>query len=76
MHATFKTGDFMSGLRFVNQVAELAEVANHHPDIVLKYGAVEVLLISHDVGSVTERDRKLDAQIDLVADGLGISAAG
>ena len=64
LKATYETGSFASGLRLVNAIGDLAEAANHHPDIVLTYPKVDVTLISHDVGAVTDRDRALAAQID------------
>ncbi len=53
LHALFLTGDFVTGLRFVTAVTEVAERANHHPDVTLTYPRVDVRLISHDVSRVT-----------------------
>jgi 4a-hydroxytetrahydrobiopterin dehydratase len=60
----FKFADFKTALLFVNKVGALAEKANHHPDIELGWGKVKVVLTSHDVGKVTERDRSLASEID------------
>lgn len=35
--ARFRTGDFATGLALVNMVGEVAEAANHHPDVTLTY---------------------------------------
>jgi 4a-hydroxytetrahydrobiopterin dehydratase len=43
---TFK--DFLEAMKFVNQVAVLAEAANHHPDIDIRYNHVLLGLVSHD----------------------------
>lgn len=59
LHAVFRTGDFRTGVALVNAFAEAAEAANHHPDITLTYGRVEVSLTSHDAGGVTDRDTGL-----------------
>ena len=56
--------DFRAALAFVVMVGLLAERADHHPDITLGYGSVEVLLYSHDAEGVTERDFLLAEQID------------
>jgi 4a-hydroxytetrahydrobiopterin dehydratase len=72
VHATFLTGTFAAGMEFVSRVTELAEAANHHPDVDLRYRAVHVALVSHDVGSLTERDVNLARQISALAGGLGI----
>lgn len=46
----------MTGLRFVNRIAELAEAANHHPDVYLAWGKVRITLYSHDKNGITRRD--------------------
>ncbi len=74
LHARFQTGDFASGLRFVTAVAEAAEAANHHPDVTLTYAAVDVTLISHDAGALTQRDLDLAARISDLAREHGIAA--
>jgi len=58
---------FMSAIRLVNRVAELAEQANHHPNILINYDQVTFLLITHDAGGITRRDFDLAARIDAIA---------
>ncbi|HEU4636361.1 MAG TPA: 4a-hydroxytetrahydrobiopterin dehydratase [Edaphobacter sp.] len=53
--------DFVQAMAFVNRVAELAESANHHPDIDIRYNKVRLGLISHDAGGITERDARMAA---------------
>ncbi len=60
----FSFPDFKQALAFVDQVGELAEAANHHPDIELGWGRVKISLTSHDTGKVTDRDQSMAAQID------------
>ncbi|OUZ12144.1 4a-hydroxytetrahydrobiopterin dehydratase [Aeromicrobium sp. PE09-221] len=72
LRAGFTTGDFMTGLGFITQVAAAAERAQHHPDVDLRYARVHVALMSHDVGALTERDIALAAEISAIADDLGI----
>ena len=55
---------FREAMAFVNRVAELAEAADHHPDILIEYRKVTLTLTSHDSGGLTARDFKLAAQID------------
>lgn len=74
IHARFTTGDFATGLSLVNAIGEAAEAANHHPDITLTYPRVDVMLTSHDVGHVTQRDLDLAAQISEAARGLGVGS--
>ena len=56
--------DFAAAMEFVNKVAAVAESANHHPDIDIRYNQVRLGLISHDSGGLTKRDVKLAARID------------
>ena len=51
-------------MAFVNRVAELAEAADHHPDILIQYSKVTLTLSSHDAGGLTERDFSLALSID------------
>ena len=74
LHARFRTGDFVTGLKFISAAAEAAEAANHHPDVTLTYPFVDVKLISHDVSEVTERDIDLARKISEIAHEQGISA--
>jgi len=61
----FSFADFATAVAFVNKVAELAEEANHHPDILLHgYNKVRLTLSTHSEGRVTEKDHALAERID------------
>jgi 4a-hydroxytetrahydrobiopterin dehydratase len=63
-----KFADFAAAIAFVNSVAELAEAANHHPDILVHgWNMVLLTLSTHSEGGLTGADFKLAAQIDRVA---------
>jgi 4a-hydroxytetrahydrobiopterin dehydratase len=64
---TFDMGSFLSVMNLVNRVADLAEEANHHPEILITYDRVTFTLRSHDTGAVTERDLDLAARIEAIA---------
>lgn len=55
---------FPSAIAFVSRVAELAEAADHHPDILIEYRNVTLTLTTHDSGGLTARDFSLAARID------------
>ena len=74
LHARFTTGDFSTGAGFAQRVGEAADAANHHPDVDLRYGHVEVRLLSHDVGALTSRDLALARTISEIAAELGIGS--
>jgi 4a-hydroxytetrahydrobiopterin dehydratase len=75
LHARFATGDFATGLALANAIAAAAEEANHHPDLDLRYPALAVKLVSHDVGGVTDRDLRLARRISELAADAGVRAA-
>lgn len=62
----FTFPDFKTALVFVIKVGELAEEANHHPDITLGWGKVTVSLTTHSAGGVTENDEQLAKKIDAI----------
>jgi 4a-hydroxytetrahydrobiopterin dehydratase len=70
--AVFRTGSFDVGAALVARIAELADAANHHPDIDLRYGSVTVRLTSHDVGGLSQRDAALARDISAAARELGV----
>ncbi|WP_277211898.1 VOC family protein [Isoptericola croceus] len=70
--AVFRTGSFTTGVQLVEAIGELAEAANHHPDVDLRYGTVVVRLSSHDVGGLSERDVALAARISQAARELDV----
>jgi 4a-hydroxytetrahydrobiopterin dehydratase len=72
--ANFETGSFATGVALVARIGGLADAANHHPDVDLRYGSVTVRLISHDVGTISRRDADLARQISLAAAELGVVA--
>lgn len=74
IRARYLTNDFATGLSLVQQIGDLAEAANHHPDVTLTFPAVTVVLTSHDAGGVTDRDLALAGQIaELVTQrGVGV----
>lgn len=63
-----KLDDFASAIAFVNRVADLAEQANHHPDILVHgWNHVRLTLSTHSQGGLTAADFELAARIDRLA---------
>ena len=60
----YKFADFAAAMAFVNQVAEAAEAANHHPDIDIRWNKVRLALSTHSEGGLTNNDFALAAQIE------------
>ena len=63
----FQFADFVEAFGFMSRVALLAEARNHHPEWSNVYNRVEIELVSHDLGGITERDTGLAEAIDGVA---------
>lgn len=74
LRARFRTADFASALELVNRIGAAAEEADHHPDLGLHWGRVDVRLSSHDVGGLTQRDVRLARAISAIAADLGATA--
>lgn len=61
----WKLPDFSAAMAFVDRVAELAEDANHHPDILVHgWNRVRLTLTTHSEGGLTEADFALAGRID------------
>ena len=57
-------GDFAGALDYVNRVGALAEAADHHPDIDIRWRTVTMRLSTHSAGGITAKDLGLAAEID------------
>lgn len=63
---TFELGSFPDAIAFVVRIGFLAEAADHHPDLDIRWRKVRVVLSSHDAGGLTERDVALAHQIEQI----------
>ncbi|ELZ82677.1 pterin-4-alpha-carbinolamine dehydratase [Haloferax elongans ATCC BAA-1513] len=55
----YEFDDYLDGVAFAASVGEVAEEEFHHPEITIRYEAVEVRLTSHEEGGITEKDLRL-----------------
>lgn len=62
---------FADAVAFVNRVATVADAHDHHPDIDIRYRRLKIVLVSHDVGGLSDRDFRMAKLID----GLAAEAA-
>jgi 4a-hydroxytetrahydrobiopterin dehydratase len=66
----FEFDDFAGAMAFVNRVAEVAEEANHYPDIFVHgWNKVRLTLSTHSEGGLTDADHALARRIDEVTSG-------
>ena len=67
LHKTYSFARFADGIRFVQQVADVADQMNHHPDIDIRYTKIAFSLSTHDAGGITQRDLELAGAIEKAA---------
>jgi Pterin-4a-carbinolamine dehydratase len=61
---TFTWPTFAAGIAFVQRVARIADSADHHPDIDIRYTKIMCSLSTHDAGGITEKDLALAKAIE------------
>ena len=71
----YHTRDFATGARLFEAITGLAEAANHHPDVDIRYSHVRVRLFTHSAKGVTVKDAALAQQISAAARELGVKKA-
>lgn len=64
---TVRLTDFAAALAYVNAVGALAEAADHHPDIDIRWNTVTLVLSTHSEGGLTDKDVALAGAIDEIA---------
>lgn len=67
----YKFEDFQSALDFVNRVGELAETADHHPDLCLGWGKASIIIWTHSIDGLSEADFVFAARADRLANSSG-----
>lgn len=61
---TYTLDSFPESIAFVNRIAELAQRADHHPDIDIRFDRVSCALSTHSEGGLTAKDFDLAVQLD------------
>lgn len=61
---TVRLPGFTQAIALVDDIAQAAEQADHHPDIDIRYNKVHLALSTHSEGALTEKDLSLAARID------------
>jgi len=67
LEGKFDFPDFLQALAFTNRAGAIAEVEDHHPEILLTWGQVTVRIWTHSIGGLSENDFILAERLDRVA---------
>ena len=67
LYRRFTFRDFKAAMRFVDQMADVAEGEGHHPDFAVHYNRVDVTIWTHAIDGLSENDFILAAKIDALA---------
>jgi 4a-hydroxytetrahydrobiopterin dehydratase len=70
---TVQAPDFLTGVRIVDEVAQIAQDMDHHPDIDIRWRTLRFGLSTHSAGGVTQLDVELAHRISSVALAHGAS---
>lgn len=62
----FSFKNFADALAFANKVGAIAEAENHHPEIEIAWGKVEIELTTHTIGGLSHNDFIVAAKIDTI----------
>jgi len=63
---SFEFATYMEGIKFVKEIAEIAERNNHHPEITIGWCRVNINITSHQLGGVTTKCINLAIEIDML----------
>lgn len=64
IHKVYEFDDFASAIKFVNDVAKMADRYDHHPDMLISYNKVKLTLTTHSEGGLTSLDFDLANDIE------------
>jgi 4a-hydroxytetrahydrobiopterin dehydratase len=64
MKKKYEFSSFPDAVQFVNNVADLAERADHHPDILINYRGITLTFSTHNEGGITQKDLRLAEQVE------------
>lgn len=64
---TFEFANFVESVEFVNEITEIAEDSDHHPDVDIRWNKVTLRLSTHNKGGLTAKDFDVAQRIDEIA---------
>lgn len=64
LERAFKFKDFFRTMSFVNAVAHIANIEDHHPDLKVGYNTCHIRYSTHSIGGLSQNDFICAAKID------------
>lgn len=64
IYKEWRFDNFRNVIDFLNQVCDLADKQDHHPEILTTYTNIRIRLLTHDAGGITQKDFSLASNID------------
>lgn len=71
----YRTPDFVTAAALVQAITPVAEAERHHPDLLVGWGRLRVMLWTHAAGGLTENDFILAARIEQLASEAGYAGS-
>ncbi len=66
LRRALKFKDFYRTMSFVNALAHVANIEDHHPDLEIGYGYCRITYSTHAIGGLSQNDFICAAKIDLL----------
>ena len=60
----YRFSEYLQGLEFARSIADIAEDADHHPQMLIKWGSCQVSWSTHDVNALQQLDFIMAAKCD------------
>lgn len=71
---TYKCRNYVAGLDFAKAIGAVAEALDHHPDMLIGYGTVKIMVVTHSAGGLTPYDFELAKRINTIDYATGLLA--
>ena len=66
LEKNFKFKNFTESQKFINEVGNIAETQQHHPDVIFGWGYAKIQIFTHKIKGLVESDFILAAKIDKI----------
>ncbi len=67
LEKTFQFNEYQDVITFVNQVMQIANNQNHHPEISVHYNFVKILITDYEKGGVSEKCHRFVSELDRIS---------